>query len=96
MWPEDVLAKEREIMKAQVIEEGKPAKVADKIVEGKISKYFEENCLVNQVYIRDSKKKIFRPAERPYRKGGRERKNKKVSKISARRIALPYIVCMAC
>nr|NIT14302.1 elongation factor Ts [Candidatus Dadabacteria bacterium] len=50
--------KEREIMKAQVIEEGKPAKVADKIVEGKISKYFEENCLVNQVYIRDSKKKI--------------------------------------
>ncbi len=56
--PEDVLAKEREIMKAQVIEEGKPAKVADKIVEGKISKFFEENCLVNQVYIRDTKRKI--------------------------------------
>ena len=56
--PEDVLAKEKEIMKAQVIESGKPENIADKIVEGKISKYYEENCLINQVYIRDSKKKI--------------------------------------
>ncbi|HSG32690.1 MAG TPA: translation elongation factor Ts [Thermodesulfobacteriota bacterium] len=56
--PEEVLNKEREIMKAQVIEEGKPEKVADKIVDGKISKYLQENCLVNQIYIRDSKKKI--------------------------------------
>jgi elongation factor Ts len=56
--PEDVLNKEKEIMKAQVVESGKPENVADKIVEGKISKYFEENCLINQVYIRDTKKKI--------------------------------------
>lgn len=56
--PEDVVNKEREIMKAQVVESGKPENVAEKIVEGKISKYFEENCLVNQIYIRDSKKKI--------------------------------------
>ncbi len=56
--PEDVINKEKEIMKAQVIESGKPENVADKIVEGKIAKYYEENCLLNQVYIRDSKKKI--------------------------------------
>jgi len=56
--PEEVLTKEKEIMKAQVIESGKPENIADKIVEGKISKYYEDNCLVNQVYIRDSKKKI--------------------------------------
>lgn len=56
--PEEVLTKEKEIMKAQVIESGKPENIADKIVDGKISKYYEDNCLVNQVYIRDSKKKI--------------------------------------
>ena len=38
--PEDVLAKEKEIMKAQVIESGKPANIADKIAEGKIEKFF--------------------------------------------------------
>lgn len=56
--PEDELAKEKEIMKAQVIESGKPANIADKIVEGKIEKFYEEVCLVDQVYIRDTKLKI--------------------------------------
>ncbi|MCH7927860.1 MAG: translation elongation factor Ts [Candidatus Dadabacteria bacterium] len=56
--PEDIINKEKEIMKAQVVESGKPDNIADKIVEGKISKYFEENCLVNQIYIRDKKRKI--------------------------------------
>jgi len=56
--PEEVLIKEKEIIKAQVIESGKPANIADKIVEGKISKFFQENCLINQVYIRDSKRKV--------------------------------------
>jgi len=56
--PEDIINKEKEIMKAQVIESGKPDNIADKIVAGKISKYFEENCLVNQIYIRDTKRKI--------------------------------------
>ena len=56
--PEDIINKEKEIMKAQVVESGKPDNIADKIVEGKISKYFEENCLVNQIYIRDTKRKI--------------------------------------
>lgn len=56
--PEAELEKEKEIMKAQVIESGKPAEIADKIAGGKIEKFFEENCLIDQVYIRDSKVKI--------------------------------------
>jgi elongation factor Ts len=56
--PEEELAKEKEIMKAQVIESGKPANIADKIAEGKIEKFYEEVCLVDQVYIRDTKLKI--------------------------------------
>jgi len=56
--PEDELAREKEIMKAQVIESGKPANIADKIAEGKIEKFYEEVCLVDQVYIRDTKLKI--------------------------------------
>ncbi len=56
--PQAELEKEKEIMKAQVIESGKPANMADKIAEGKIEKFFEEVCLLDQVYIRDSKVKI--------------------------------------
>lgn len=56
--PEDELAKEKEIMRAQVIESGKPANMADKIAEGKIEKFYEEVCLLDQVYIRDTKLKI--------------------------------------
>lgn len=56
--PGDELAKEKEIMKAQVIESGKPANIADKIAEGKIEKFYEEVCLLDQVYIRDTKLKI--------------------------------------
>ncbi len=56
--PESDLEKEKEIMKAQVIESGKPENIADKIVEGKIEKFYEEVCLLDQTYIRDSKVKI--------------------------------------
>jgi elongation factor Ts len=56
--PEEELSKEKEIMKAQVIESGKPANLADKIAEGKIEKFYEEVCLLDQVYIRDTKLKI--------------------------------------
>ncbi|MGH7792447.1 MAG: translation elongation factor Ts [Thermodesulfobacteriota bacterium] len=56
--PESILLKETEVMKAQVIESGKPESVADKIVQGKIEKFYEETCLVDQAYIRDPKVKI--------------------------------------
>lgn len=51
--PDEIINKEREIYRGQVLEMGKPEKIADKIVEGKISKYFKENCLMNQDYVRD-------------------------------------------
>jgi len=50
---EEIISKEKEIYRGQVLEMGKPEKIADKIVEGKISKYFKENCLMNQDYVRD-------------------------------------------
>ncbi len=56
--PESVLLKEKEVMKAQVIESGKPETVAEKIVQGKVEKYYEETCLIDQAYIRDPKIKI--------------------------------------
>ena len=51
--PEETIKKEKEIYRAQVLEMGKPEKIADKIVDGKLQKYFKENCLVNQSYVRD-------------------------------------------
>ena len=56
--PETVLLREKEVIKGQVLDSGKSGNVADKIVEGKIVKYFEENCLLDQTYIRDPKIKI--------------------------------------
>ena len=51
--PETVLNKEREIYRSQILAEGKPEKVADKIVEGKLKKYYEDVCLLDQKFIRD-------------------------------------------
>jgi elongation factor Ts len=48
------LAKEREIAKARVIAEGKPEKMADKIVEGRLAKFYEEVCLLEQPFIREN------------------------------------------
>ena len=56
--PESELEREKEVMKAQVIESGKPANIAEKIVEGKLEKFFEEVCLLNQTHLTDSKVKI--------------------------------------
>ena len=52
--PEDVRAKEQEIYKAQALEMGKPEKMLDKIVEGKMNKFYKESCLMNQIYVRDT------------------------------------------
>ncbi len=51
--PEEVLSKEKGIFKEQVKSEGKPAEVADKIVEGKMDKYLAEICLLEQPFIKD-------------------------------------------
>ncbi|MCL2182168.1 MAG: translation elongation factor Ts [Chitinispirillia bacterium] len=52
--PAEVIAKEKEIYAAQAKESGKPEKVWDKMIEGKLTKYFEEFTLVNQKFIRDT------------------------------------------
>ena len=52
--PEEIINKEKEIYRAQALEMGKPEKVAEKIAEGKLKKFFNENCLLNQSYVRDS------------------------------------------
>lgn len=51
--PPEIVAKEREIYTAQARETGKPEKVIEKIVEGKLKKFFEDNCLLNQAYVRN-------------------------------------------
>jgi elongation factor Ts len=56
--PADVLAKEKEIARDQALQSGKPAAVAEKIVEGKILKYYDEVCLMNQAYLKDPEKKV--------------------------------------
>jgi elongation factor Ts len=53
--PADVLAKEREIYRAQVAGSGKPAGVVDKIAEGKMKEYYATYCLLEQPYIREPK-----------------------------------------
>ena len=53
--PDDVIAHEKEVMRQQVINEGKPEAIADKIVMGKINKYYKENCLVDQEFVKDNK-----------------------------------------
>jgi elongation factor Ts len=52
--PEDLIEKEKEIYRAQALEMGKPENVIDKIVEGKLKKFYEESCLLNQPYVRDT------------------------------------------
>ena len=56
--PGSFIEDEKRIIKAQVEEQGKPPEVAEKMVDGKLNKILEEICLLDQVYIRDSKLKI--------------------------------------
>jgi len=56
--PEDVVAKEKEIIKAQLGDMKKPPEIMEKIVQGKLGKFFEEVCLLDQPYIREDKIKV--------------------------------------
>ena len=51
--PEDIIEREKGIYRAQALETGKPENILDKIAEGKLLKYFKENCLLQQPYVRD-------------------------------------------
>jgi len=56
--PADVIEKEKEILRTQALNEGKPEKVVEKIVEGRINKFFEEVCLLEQPFVKDPDKTI--------------------------------------
>jgi elongation factor Ts len=56
--PADVVAKEKEIYRAQLSESGKPESVWDRIVEGKLEKWYSEVCLLEQNFIRDPDKTV--------------------------------------
>ncbi len=56
--PEDILAKEREIYEQQAREQGKPEKIIDKIVSGRLEKFYKEICLLEQQFVKDPDKTI--------------------------------------
>lgn len=56
--PANLLEKEKEIYKAQVLQEGKPEKILDKIVQGKMEKFFQESCLLEQPFIKDEDRTV--------------------------------------
>ncbi|MCD6181977.1 MAG: elongation factor Ts [Candidatus Cloacimonetes bacterium] len=53
--PAEILEHEKHIIKAQLLEEGKPEKIIERIMIGKVKKYYEENCLENQKFVKDDK-----------------------------------------
>lgn len=55
---QDAIEKEKEILRAQALNEGKPEKIVDKMVEGRIEKYYKEICLLEQAFIKDPDKTI--------------------------------------
>ncbi|MBO5850826.1 MAG: translation elongation factor Ts [Clostridia bacterium] len=56
--PADVIEKEKEILKAQALAEGKPEKIVDMMVEGRIKTYYDENCLLCQKFVKDPSKTV--------------------------------------
>lgn len=55
---QDEMAKEREIIRNTALNEGKPEKIVDKIVDGKMSKFYEENCLMDMPFVKDDSKTV--------------------------------------
>lgn len=56
--PEEILSKEKEILKEQALKSGKPEKVLEKIVEGKLTKFYSERCLIDQHFVKDQDRTI--------------------------------------
>lgn len=56
--PKSIIEKERDIFAAQVEKTNKPADIIEKIVDGKLEKYFQENCLLEQLFIKDNHKPV--------------------------------------
>ncbi|MCI0502147.1 MAG: translation elongation factor Ts [Fusobacteria bacterium] len=56
--PADIIENERNILRAQALNEGKPEKIVDKMVEGRVAKFYKDVCLVEQPFVKDSDKTI--------------------------------------
>ncbi len=56
--PEEVLNRERDVLRAQALNEGKPEKIVEKMVDGRIEKYYKEVCLLEQAFVKDPDKSI--------------------------------------
>jgi len=56
--PEDVVEQEKEVYRAVALKEGKPEKVVDRIVEGRLKKFYSEACLMDQAYVRDDQQTV--------------------------------------
>lgn len=56
--PEDVLERERTIAREQALNDGKPEAIIDRIVEGRLKKFYADNCLMNQQFIKDDSKTV--------------------------------------
>ena len=56
--PLSILDHEREVLRAQALNEGKPEKIIDKMVEGRVNKFYAENCLLEQAFIKDPDKSV--------------------------------------
>lgn len=56
--PAEVIENEKKILLAQALEEGKPQNIAEKMVEGRIKSFYEDNCLLNQKFVKDPSKTI--------------------------------------
>jgi elongation factor Ts len=56
--PADVLTRERDVARAKALEEGKKEQFLEKIIEGKVSKFYDENCLMEQGWVKEPSKKV--------------------------------------
>ncbi len=66
----ETVEKEKEILKKEVLNEGKPEAIAEKIVLGKIKKFYEENCLLDQKFVKDDKVTIAQLISEASKKSG--------------------------
>jgi elongation factor Ts len=56
--PQEKIEKEKEIYRDMAKQEGKPEKILDKIVAGRVEKFYKENCLLNQIFVKDQEKSV--------------------------------------
>ena len=56
--PAAIIEHEREILRAQALNEGKPEKIVDKMIDGRVEKFYKDNCLLEQTFIKDPDKSV--------------------------------------